>query len=75
MLHSDAYKRRYSVRPRGVRNDSAALANMFALQAIPCLVIQATGSARINTRVFRGHEQRNLRDPTFISLFDFRSDL
>ena len=66
MLHSDTYKRRYSVRPRGVRNGSAALANMFALQAIPCLVIQATGSARINNRVFRGHEQSDLWDPTFL---------
>ena len=71
MLHFDAYKRRYSVRPRGTRNGSVALANMFALQAIPCLLIQATGSARINTRVFRGHEQSDLWDPTF---FNFISE-
>ena len=57
-LHLDAYERRSSVCPQGVATrgecmrGNAALANMFALQAIPCLVfIQATGSARINTRV------------------------
>ena len=72
VLHFDAYKRRYSVRPRGTRNGSAALANMFALQAIPCLLIQATGSARINTRVFRGHEQSDLWDPTFFFSFPKR---